>query len=69
MTTPRGRSARGRRDRSALSFTLRSMNRPLRLRNTESEAISAAPNQSPVAELARRTVFADTITLPDGWHT
>jgi len=55
---------------SALSLTLPpATSSPLRLRITESEkALGAAPNPSPVDELARRTVFVDTIALPDGWR-
>lgn len=54
---------------STLTLALPPATRPLRLRITESEAaIGAAPNPSPVAELARRIVFVDTLALPDGWH-
>ncbi len=53
---------------SALLLELPATSNPLRLRITESEAIAAAPNPSPVDELARRTVFVDVIALPDGWR-
>lgn len=54
---------------SMLSLTLPATNRSVRLRVTESEPIADAPNPSPISDLARRVVFLDTITLPEGWRT